>query len=212
MDIGHTTDDYFTLRKEVAYLLKSGYLKDLIRTKGRNGDQSKKNQEQKQDRNLPPPPPIYEVKFISGGSEICGLTSSAAKKIARMPRTTSPCKPDHVPSITFSDCDLVGIPNVHHDGMVISMQIGTAIVRRILGSVEKPESRSTLGEIHLPTYAEGVSSDEKFGVLDCLSSYNAILGRQWIHNVKAVPSTYHQCIKVPADWGIATIKGEHKVA
>ncbi|XP_074306040.1 uncharacterized protein LOC141641268 [Silene latifolia] len=132
MDIEHTTDDCITLRKEVAYLLKFGYLKDLIRTKGRNGDQSKENQEQKQDRNLLPPPPIYEVKFISGRSEICGLTSSAGKKIARTPRTTSPCKPDHVPSITFSDCDLVGIPDVHHDGLVISMQIGTATVRRIL--------------------------------------------------------------------------------
>ncbi|XP_074271367.1 uncharacterized protein LOC141595300 [Silene latifolia] len=72
------------------------------------------------------------------------------------------------------------------------------------------ETRSTLGEIHLPTYVEGVSSYKKFGVLDCLSSYNAILGRPWIHNVKAIPSTYHQCIKVLADWGIATIKEEHK--
>ncbi|XP_074288458.1 uncharacterized protein LOC141613613 [Silene latifolia] len=74
------------------------------------------------------------------------------------------------------------------------------------------ETKSTLGEIHLPTYVEGVSSFEKFGVLYCLSSYNAILGMPWINNVKAVLSTYHQCIKVPVDWGIATIKGEHKAA
>ncbi|XP_074291522.1 uncharacterized protein LOC141618320 [Silene latifolia] len=47
MDIGHTTDDCFTLRKEVAYLLKSGYLKDLIKTKDRNADQGKENHERK---------------------------------------------------------------------------------------------------------------------------------------------------------------------
>ncbi|XP_074288824.1 uncharacterized protein LOC141613978 [Silene latifolia] len=36
MDIGHTMEDCFTLKKEVAYLLKAGYLKDLIKTRGRN--------------------------------------------------------------------------------------------------------------------------------------------------------------------------------
>ncbi|XP_074300432.1 uncharacterized protein LOC141631693 [Silene latifolia] len=74
------------------------------------------------------------------------------------------------------------------------------------------ETKNTLGEIYLPPYVEGVSSCERFGVLDCLSSYNAILGRPWIHNVRAIPSTYHQCVKIPTEWGIATIKGEQKSA
>ncbi|XP_074283049.1 uncharacterized protein LOC141607597 [Silene latifolia] len=208
MDIGHTTEDCFTLRKKVACMLKAGYLKDLIKSKGRNEDQNKGSQEQKQEHNLPPPPPIYEVKFINDGSENYGLTSSVAKKIARTPKTKSPCKPGNIPPITFSDCDLVGIPNLHHDGLVISMQIGTATVRRILvdrGSLVNliildvfkamkisedqntkkssvlvgfgEETKNTLGEIYLPTYAEGVASYERFGVLDCLSSYNVILGR-----------------------------------
>ncbi|XP_074277866.1 uncharacterized protein LOC141601476 [Silene latifolia] len=85
MDGGHITKDCITLRKEVAYLMKVGYLKDLIRTRGRNEDHGKSNQKQKQERNLPPRPPLYEVKFINGGSEICGLTGSATKTIARTP-------------------------------------------------------------------------------------------------------------------------------
>ncbi|XP_074290559.1 uncharacterized protein LOC141617274 [Silene latifolia] len=201
MDVGHVTEDCFTLRKEVAYLLKVGYLKDLIRTKGSQSDQNRSNQEQKQKRNLPPPPPLYEVKFIND------------------------------------------IPDLHHDGLVISMQIRTTNVRRILidggSSVNlimldilkamkikedqitkkfsvlvgfNGETRNTLGEIYLPTYVKGVVSYERSGVLDCLSSYNVILGRPWIHNLKAVPSTYHQCVKIPTEWGIATIKGEHKSA
>ncbi|XP_074289376.1 uncharacterized protein LOC141614531 [Silene latifolia] len=218
MDMGHTTKDCFTLRKEVAYLLKAGYFKDLIKAMGRIEDPSKNNKEKKQERNLPPSPPLYDVKFINGGSEICGLTSSATKKISRTPQTKSPCKPNNIPPITFNDCDLVGIPNIHHDGLVISMQIGTANVRRILvdgGSsvnlimldvlkamkikedqITKKSSvlvgfngktKNILGKIYLPTYAEGVASYERFGVLDCLSSYNVILGRSWIHNVKVVP-------------------------
>ncbi|XP_074290832.1 uncharacterized protein LOC141617538 [Silene latifolia] len=170
MDVGYTTEDCFTLRKEVAYLLKAGYLKDLIKAKGRKEDQ-----------------------------KICGLTSSTAKKIARMPQMKSPYKLGNIPPITFGDCDLVGIPGLHHNGLVISMQIGTAIVRRILvdrgSSVNlimldvlkamkinedqitkksnvlvgfSGETKNTLGEIYLPTYAKDVASYERFGVLDCL--------------------------------------------
>ncbi|XP_074278287.1 uncharacterized protein LOC141601878 [Silene latifolia] len=132
MDIGHRTEGCFTLRKEVAYLLKAGYLKDLIKARGRNEDPSKSNQKQKQECNLPPPHPLYEVKFINDRSEICGLTRSTAKKIARAPQIKSHCKLGNIPPITFSDCDLVGIPDLHHDGLVISMHVGTANVRRIL--------------------------------------------------------------------------------
>ncbi|XP_074278721.1 uncharacterized protein LOC141602316 [Silene latifolia] len=87
MDVGHTTEDCFTLRKEVAYLLKAGYLKDLIKTKGSQSGQNRSNQEEKPEHNLPPPPPLYEVKFINGGSKIYGLTNSVAKKISRTPQT-----------------------------------------------------------------------------------------------------------------------------
>ncbi|XP_074299171.1 uncharacterized protein LOC141630213 [Silene latifolia] len=178
---GHTTEKYLGLRKQVAYLLKKGYLKDLMSSKKKDNNGSRNDQERTK-RELPPAPPIYEVKFINRVSEICGLTSSAANKIAR------------------------GISNLHHDGLVITMQIGTARVPRILvdsGSsvnlimldvlkamkidedqiIKKSnvlvgfsgETKNTLGEIYLPTYVEGLSPYERFRVLDCLSSYNAIL-------------------------------------
>ncbi|KAL1206369.1 hypothetical protein V5N11_025864 [Cardamine amara subsp. amara] len=37
--------------------------------------------------------------------------------------------------------------------------------------------------------------------------FHAILGRPWIHTMKAVASTYHQCIKFPSPNGIQTIRG-----
>ncbi|XP_074283532.1 uncharacterized protein LOC141608079 [Silene latifolia] len=132
-----------------------------------------------------------------------------------------------------------GISDLHHDGLVITMQISTARVLRILvdgGSsvnlimldvlkamnidedqiIKKSnvlvgfngETRNTLGEIYLLTCVEGVSSYERFRVLDCLSSYNAILGRPWIHNARAIPSTYHQCVKIPIEWGITTVRSD----
>ncbi|XP_074299265.1 uncharacterized protein LOC141630327 [Silene latifolia] len=131
MDIEHATEECLGLRTQVAYLLNKGYLKDLMPSKVKDDNGSRKNLERPK-RDLPPAPPIYEVKFINGG---------------------------------FSG-----------------------------------ETKNTLGEIYLPTYDEGFSSNERYGVLECLLSYNAILGRPWIQNFGAIPT----------EWGIATIKGEQK--
>lgn len=53
------------------------------------------------------------------------------------------------------------------------------------------EVKQTTGEIFLPVYAEGIKMSTKFLVVDCESPYNIILGRPWIHDMGAVPSTLH---------------------
>ena len=60
------------------------------------------------------------------------------------------------------------------------------------------ETKYTIGEITLTTWAEGVNMTHKFNVIDCPSAYNVILGTPWIHKMKAVPSTYHQVVKFPS--------------
>ncbi|XP_074302796.1 uncharacterized protein LOC141635051 [Silene latifolia] len=228
-DMGHTIEECIQLRKQVAYLLKKGYLKDLIQ-QPRGKDEGTGKRDPGNSRDPPPPPPIYEVKFINRGSEICGLTSSAAKRIARESKLQPPSSSKLLPDVTFNDSDFKGVPDLHHDSLVITMQIGTAKVSIILidgGSsinlvmldvlkamkideekiIKKSsvligfsgETKNTLGEINLPTYVEGIASYERFRVMDCLSSYNVILGRPWIHNVKDILSTYHQCVKIPTE-------------
>ncbi|KAJ9536816.1 hypothetical protein OSB04_un000040 [Centaurea solstitialis] len=59
---------------------------------------------------------------------------------------------------------------------------------------------------------KGINKQTKFNVVDCQSAYNVILGRPWIHEMKAIPSTYHQKIKFPSPWGIQEIASENKVA
>ncbi|XP_022024617.1 uncharacterized protein LOC110924953 [Helianthus annuus] len=49
------------------------------------------------------------------------------------------------------------------------------------------EAKNTVGEITLPVYVEGVNSIQRFCVMDSLSCYNTILGRPWIHDMKAIP-------------------------
>ncbi|XP_074346778.1 uncharacterized protein LOC141685583 [Apium graveolens] len=74
------------------------------------------------------------------------------------------------------------------------------------------KTKCTLGEITLPTYALGVNLLEKFCIIDVYSTYNIIMGRPWIHNLKAVPSTCHQVLRFPTLWGAQEILGDQDMA
>ncbi|XP_021859219.2 uncharacterized protein [Spinacia oleracea] len=171
-DNGHTTEECISLKKEVAYLLKRGHLKELLSDKGKETGESE------------------AVKEGQTEDEI-----ALEKSLAAMTNT-------------FDDSDSTNAQQEHHDGLVISLQIGNTLIKRILidngssanvlflealqemGLEEKNvirrstvlvgfsgESLRTVGEISLPTYAEGVNVMTKFNVVDCPSAYNVILGR-----------------------------------
>ncbi|XP_031285190.1 uncharacterized protein LOC116143884 [Pistacia vera] len=48
-----------------------------------------------------------------------------------------------------------------------------------------------IGEIALPVYVSGINKQTIFLVLHCASPYNVILGRPWIHDMRAVLSTFY---------------------
>ncbi|XP_074315154.1 uncharacterized protein LOC141651335 [Silene latifolia] len=74
------------------------------------------------------------------------------------------------------------------------------------------ETKHFLGEIVIPTYAGGVNKQVRYMVIDGPSTYNVILGRPWIHEMKAIPSTYHQCPKFSTPWGVQEICGDQEEA
>ena len=49
-------------------------------------------------------------------------------------------------------------------------------------------------------------------VIDKPSSFNAILGRTWIHAMKALPSSYHQMLSFWTLLGQIDIRGDQKTA
>lgn len=59
------------------------------------------------------------------------------------------------------------------------------------------EDRSSKGTITLPLKVGPVVRDVVCKVLDVDLTYNILLGRPWIHFIREVPSTYHQCITFP---------------
>ncbi|KAG5560466.1 hypothetical protein RHGRI_003698 [Rhododendron griersonianum] len=58
-----------------------------------------------------------------------------------------------------------------------------------------------LGKIVLPVYAGSVKLDMEFIVVSSPSPYNAILGRNWLHGMRAVASTLHQCVRFIGESG-----------
>ncbi|XP_021721365.1 uncharacterized protein LOC110688923 [Chenopodium quinoa] len=211
-DIGHTTDECVALRKEVAYLLKKGYLKELLsdRSKAsgkereskqgakRHAKESNKDQPDKKEKSKIDIPIMFEESDVVEGHHD-GLVISLPVGNCMIKRILV----DNGSSANIIMLDTLKHMNIDEKNIVnkSTMLVGFS-----------GETKKTSGEITLATYAKGINLQVKFRVIDTLSSYNMILGRPWIHEMKAIPSTYHQVIKFPTRWGIQEIRGDPREA
>ncbi|XP_075669796.1 uncharacterized protein LOC142639521 [Castanea sativa] len=73
-----------------------------------------------------------------------------------------------------------------------------------------------LGVVTLPImvgdYPQQITKDVIFLIVDCLSAYNAILGRPTLNSWKAVTLTYHLMIKFLTDYGVGELQGDQVAA
>ncbi|XP_074297906.1 uncharacterized protein LOC141628701 [Silene latifolia] len=110
----HNTDECHSLRKEVKFHYDQGNLDHLL------------------------PQKHNQIKLSrSGGSELCGLTYSAAKRHATRTKGDRPensCRTNHqnLPSVTFEETDAGSAPEQHHDALIITLPIGNCKVKKIL--------------------------------------------------------------------------------
>ncbi|XP_024006567.1 uncharacterized protein LOC112083074 [Eutrema salsugineum] len=72
------------------------------------------------------------------------------------------------------------------------------------------ETTMIMGTIRLSVVAGRVTRIVEFCVTDHPAIYNVIMGTPWINAMRAVPSTYHLCLKFPTPAGIKTIWGNQK--
>ncbi|KAL0733824.1 hypothetical protein Bca4012_010034 [Brassica carinata] len=70
----------------------------------------------------------------------------------------------------------------------------------------------TLGSTNLSVRAGSVAKNTEFLVIDGPTSYNAIVGTPWLNSMRAIPSTFHLCLKFPTPFGVETIHGIHGAA
>ncbi|XP_060183169.1 uncharacterized protein LOC132613135 [Lycium barbarum] len=230
------TDGCKGLRDEVARLLKNGHLREFLseRTNShfKNTEKSKKTE---------PEEPQHVINMIIGGVEIPrGPTMKKTKFSITQEKRTRDYVPDEF--ISCSDEDVEGIIQPQNDALVISVLINKTHVKCILidpcssvniiqwkvveqlGLLDQivPAARvlngfnmaceTTKGEITLPVNAAGVFQHTKFYVIDEEMRYNALLGRPWLHIMRAVLSTLHQMLKFPTLEGVKIIHGEKPAA
>ena len=73
-----------------------------------------------------------------------------------------------------------------------------------------------VGTITLPVvvgiYPQQVTRNINFLVVDCSSSYNAIIGTPTLNSWKAVTSTYHLLVKFPTEHGVGEVQGDQLAA
>ncbi|RVW28495.1 hypothetical protein CK203_103978 [Vitis vinifera] len=73
-------------------------------------------------------------------------------------------------------------------------------------------STTSLGDIILPVQAGPVTLNVQFSVVQELSPFNVILGRTWLHYMKAIPSTYHQMVSFLTNDGQIDLYGSQLAA
>ncbi|XP_074277102.1 uncharacterized protein LOC141600754 [Silene latifolia] len=84
-----------------------------------------------------PPPYSKVVSVIIGGSEICGLTYSAANHHATETKGDKPelslrVSRPNLPTISFDEADIPDEAEHHHDALINTLSIGNFLVKKIL--------------------------------------------------------------------------------
>ncbi|XP_009762920.1 uncharacterized protein [Nicotiana sylvestris] len=145
-------------------------------------------------------------------------------------------------SITFDKSDADGLSFPHYDALVITLHITYTDVKRIMvddgsgtciihprvlvqmGLEDKIIPRcitltgfnnaveQTFRKVSLPVLAGGVMLETTFHLMNQEMTYNAIIGRPWIHAMRAVPLSFYQVIKFPTPWGVFSIRGKPRTA
>ncbi|XP_075473380.1 uncharacterized protein LOC142504391 [Primulina tabacum] len=156
--------------------------------------------------------------MISGGSTD-GDSNRARKAKSRRECLEVDGNGRNEPVISFGPEDLRGVSLPHNDALVIQARVANYDVLRVFvdnGSsvnvIFKEALCNLRGKITLPLTL-GTGDLRKtvmtvFTVVDAPSSYNIILGRLAMNEMRAVASTYHQKIKFSVRGRVGEVKGD----
>ncbi|XP_034689225.1 uncharacterized protein LOC117917110 [Vitis riparia] len=202
----HTTETCRSLQYLVERLIKAGHLRQYLRSDARDRDAARGH-----DSGTPaiPAAPKAVINYINGGPSDEEINSKRKRqkllREAMTPhgyyvRTATPLilslgiDKFNVRRILVdpgSSADLVQAAVISH--MVGHNLVGLENPGRILSGFNGASTIS-LGDIVLPVQAGPVTLNVLFSVVQDLLPFNIILGRTWLHCMKAIPSTYHQMV------------------
>ncbi|XP_062114434.1 uncharacterized protein LOC133825521 [Humulus lupulus] len=141
-DRGHRMDECIALRLKVSNLLRRGHLTNLLTNNGKRTFQQEADRSAVQREVTPPKPPTNErtVNVITSGSEVHGVTHSAAKTHARKTNwikgESSGTEKNTInlpaQTISFTTIESTRLLNPRHDALVIAFYIANRLTKRIL--------------------------------------------------------------------------------
>ncbi|XP_074298407.1 uncharacterized protein LOC141629281 [Silene latifolia] len=209
-DIGHTTEDCYTLRMEIRRLYEQGELSHLLPRGGKQQDKVGSA------KSAAPPTCTKIINVITSGSDLSGLTYLAAKRHATETKGDRPetsCRVSHsnLPVVAFDEED-VHDSQEHCNALIITLSMANCTVMKVLvdmgssvnlimlktienmGFSQKDlqkktiplvgfsgETANSLGKIVILTYVGGINKQVRYLVIDIPSTYNVIHGRRWLH-------------------------------
>ncbi|KAL5577017.1 hypothetical protein UlMin_018716 [Ulmus minor] len=224
-DIGHITEECRVLKDEIERLIQRGQLRNYVRDGGpATGDtnRARKNYA-RQARSEPFPhqinlaehknkaPRLSNEPIIFTEEEASGLWHPHKDAIVVALRIASPkvykilidngSSADILFRSTLNRMDLVG---AKFDPIKSALYGFTGDSVHSEGVLNLP--------IELGTHPCQHIQSVKFIVVDCPSSYNAIIGRPTLNAIRAVTSTYHLLVKFPTVGGIGILKGDQQAS
>ena len=133
------------------------------------------------------------------------------------------------PAITFMDEDVRQLHRPHDDAIVITLTIANypafqqmRINKELFRLVNVPLigfgglEVLLVGTIFLPvvvgSYPRQINKKVNFLVVDCSSSYNAIIGPPILNSWRVVTFTYHLFVKFLMEYGIGEVQGDQLAA
>ncbi|KAF2607213.1 hypothetical protein F2Q68_00045248 [Brassica cretica] len=98
--------------------------------------------------------------------------------------------------------------------MLRSLKQPIPMINQEITSLTSFEGKSIrpLGIILLTTKTHDLELKTEFTVVSHTMPFNATVGRPWLHQMRAVPSVYYQCMKFLPSTGEKTILGSQKQA
>ncbi|XP_029128963.1 uncharacterized protein LOC114916440 [Cajanus cajan] len=120
------------------------------------------------------------------------------------------CKEYHIAKVLVDNGSSLNVmPKRTLDQVAIKglqMRPSNMVVRAFDGS-----KREVVGEISLPIQIGPTVFNVEFQVMNIIPAYSCLLGRPWIHDAKAVPSTLHQKVKFIVGDKLVTVQAEDDI-
>ncbi|GKV51226.1 hypothetical protein SLEP1_g57895 [Rubroshorea leprosula] len=187
-DHGHTTEQCNSLKSELESLAQKGML----------------NEQGLGYQQAPPllPPPARIIHMITRGLEAGGLSSKQRKLYVR--------------ERVFVDTG--SAPDIMYFHCFESLGLDPALLQKydgpIYGFNNQPIPVEGVLTLHV-AFGSGrtyVTPSVRFLVVKMASSFNIVIGRPTLTEIRAMVSQSHLCMKFPTPMGIATLRGNQEVA